>query len=1102
MGGKSRPVRADEVFLSALERPRAEWSVFVELACGGDAALRRSVFSLLQAHEQNGPLDRLGEALPGIWVEVAGRESMADEGGSGATEPLRLAPGASLGRYEIRQRLGAGGMGEAYRAFDPRLQREVAIKVIARRIQDRPEVLERFEEEARAASALNHPNIVTVHDIGEQDGFPYIVMELVDGESLRDQLEGPLPLERIVRLGSQLSGALAAAHERGVIHRDLKPENVVLTSEGVAKILDFGVARFQPVGVDVHSLPTLGAEGVVGTVGYMAPESLTGRPVDHRADQFALGAILYEMATGRPSFRRTSAAETLVATLREEPEPLAGQRPDLPPPLVQVVERCLSKDPANRYPSTWALHKVLSTLPVASVFRPRRRQTALPSPSNRLIGRRDEVHQLQNLILEARVRLLTITGPGGCGKTRLAVEAARELEPSFPGGVLFVSLAALTDPKLLTSTLAGAVGGVEGASGRDLPELFVELVATGGPTLLVLDNFEQVIDAAPIVGELLATCPELSVLVTSREVLRLSAEHDLPLQPLGLPPVEELPPGEDLEQFSAVALFLDRARAADPAFAVTPENAAAVAELCRRLDGLPLALELAAVRVRTLTPAAMVERLESRLKLLTGGPRDLPRRQRTLRQAIDWSYDLLEPTEQIVFQRLAVFAGGFTLEAAEAVVDPFGRLEKDVVETVASLHDKSMLARSPDTTVESRYALLETVREYALERLAASEDGAMARKAHAAYFRVLAEEVAQTSRAGADWMERFTQERHNFRAALDWLVAQDNAAWAVQIAEGVYHFWERGVDIAEGRRRLSQVLALPSAQAPTASRAKGLWFAGGLADHHGDHESALGFMREALGIYRRLDDRRGEVAALNAMAVYFTGVGRNDEARACYESCFELWRELGDKSGYGRTLSNCAFLLRLDGELGRARQLYREAGAMFEQAGDRAGAAWEVSHEGDVALRQGDAAAAATLYERALAAFRDLEDPWGVGSALSDLGDVARTQGSLVRASELYRQALDIFAALGHRRGAARALEALAVTAGGEGRSERTLLLAAAAGAVRRPTGSRTPEELARALTDAVERARTDLEAETAASAWRRGAGLSFERAVQAGAGE
>jgi predicted ATPase len=1027
---------------------------------------------------------------------------MAEGDGTGTTETPRLAPGATLGRYEIRERLGAGGMGEAFRAFDPRLHREVAIKVIARRIQDRPDMLEQFEEEARAASALNHPNIVTVHDIGEQDDFPYIVMELVDGESLREHLSEPLPVERIVRLGSQLTGALAAAHERGVVHRDLKPENVVLTAQGVAKILDFGVARFQPVGTEAESLPTLDAEGVVGTVGYMAPEAMTGRPVDHRVDQFALGAILYEMATGRACFRRSSAAETVVATLKEEPEPLAAQRPDLPPALVQLTTRCLSKDPGHRYASTWAIHKLLATVPVDSAVRRRPNRAPLPSVSTGLFGRQDEIHQIQNLVLESRVRLLTVTGPGGCGKTRLAIEAARQLQPSFPGGVLFVPLSALRDPELVGPAIARATGATEAVSGRALPDLFVELAADRGPMLLVLDNFEQVVEAAAEVGELLASCPELTVLVTSREVLRLHAEHDFPLQPLAAPPADRLLPVEELGQFPAVALFVNRARAADPAFALTSENAASVAELCARLDGLPLALELAAVRTRTLTTTAMLERLGSRLKLLTGGPRDMPQRQRTLRQTIDWSYDLLEPAEQLVFQRLAVFAGGFTLEAAQAVADPFGRLDRDVEEVVGSLVDKSLLVRSPETTGDPRFTLLETVREYALERLAAGEDEEAVRKAYAAYFLVLAQDAELTERGlrGTGWMEEFSRERNNYRAALDWLVARDSADWSLQIIERLYHYWFRG-GITEGLRRFEQVLALPSARALSPERGRCLNLAAGLASADGDQEKAIALARESVEVCRVLGDHKGQAAALNTIGVGFYLLHRSEEARESYEECLALWRKLGDKAGYARTLTNIATVLRQDGDLQRARQLYRQAAAMFEEAGDRVGAAWESSHEGDVALQQGDATAAGALYEQALTAFREQGEPFGAANALADLGDVAQASGILDEAAGLYRQALSAYLRLGHRRAARRALEGLAIVAAGSGRLEDSLLLAAAAATERARTGSRTHEHLKEALAAAITRAREELDPETAAATWRRGFRMSFEQAVQLAAG-
>ena len=736
-------------------------------------------------------------------------------------------------------------------------------------------------------------------------------------------------------------------------------------------------------------------------------------------------------------------------------------------------------------------------MPVGATAPPRRQQAALPTPPNRLIGRRDELHQIQNLILEARVRLVTVTGPGGCGKTRLVIEVARELEASFPGGVLFVSLAAIRDPDLVASTVARALGGVEAGSGQELPALFVELAAERGPTLLVLDNFEQVIDAAPVVGELLAACPELTVLVTSREVLRLQAEHDFPLQPLALPPVDGLPAMEELEHSPAVALFVDRARATDPTFALSPDNAAAVAELCARLDGLPLALELAAVRVRTLTPAAMLERLESRLKLLTGGARDLPDRQRTLRQTIDWSYELLEPPEQLVFQRLAVFAGGFTLEAAEAVADPFGRLERDVAETVGTLLDKSLLVRSSETAAGSRFALLETVREYALEWLAAGEDAAMAHKAHAAYFRVLAEEgeAAESGRKGVAWMERFTQERHNFRAALDWLVANDNADWGLRIAQGLYRFWEHGEDTSEGRRRFAQLLTLPSGQEPVVCRGAGL-----VAGRAGPSP------RSAAGSPRDLPPAGRPPGTSDSAQRPRDLRRRRRSLRRCEGPLRKVPGAVASARGHRRatpapcrTTPTCS---ARRAKLERARQLYQEAATRFERAGDRPGAAWEVSHEGDVALEQGDGAAAAKLYERALAAFRDMEDWWGVGSAFNDLGDVARKQGDAKRATDLYRQALDAFGELGHRRGTARTLEALAVTAERQGQPEHTLLLAAAATTVRTRSRSRTPKELAEELAAAIKRARADLDGAAAEAVWRRGAQLSFDQAVQAAGGE
>ena len=421
-------------------------------------------------------------------------------------------------------------MGEVYRAFDTRLQREVAIKVLARRVQQRPGALQRFEEEARAASALNHPNIITVYDIGEEESFPYIVMELVEGESLRSMLARPWPVELLLHLAVQIADGLVAAHERQIVHRDLKPENILVSRQGIAKILDFGLAQLdEDVSSDQAPAERPAAAGVfVGTLGYLSPEALAGEPVDLRADQFAMGAILYEMATGAPAFPGRTSLETLASTLSADPRSLAEARPDLPPSFARAVARCLRKDPAERYPTTRALLDELRSARRAPAVGRAPRAPVLPAAPTRLIGRRRELEEIERLLTEKQVRLLTLTGPGGTGKTRLALQAAAALAPRFPGGVFFVPLASISDATLVAATVARAMGSGAPPGRPALSAVIADLRESGLPALLVLDNFEQVIGAAPVLSELLAACPDLSVMTTSREVLRLYGEHALP----------------------------------------------------------------------------------------------------------------------------------------------------------------------------------------------------------------------------------------------------------------------------------------------------------------------------------------------------------------------------------------------------------------------------------------------------------------------------------------------------------------------------------------------------------------------------------------------
>jgi predicted ATPase len=1094
------------LFAEALEREPRERTALLAAA---EPELRREVESLLAAEGVTGPIDRLGTRVDELRraLVAAGADAGTTGSGDRSESPPLLEVGRRLGRHVIRARLGAGGMGEVYRAFDTRLQREVAIKILRQRPQGRPGALRRLEQEARAASALNHPNIVTVHDLGEEASFPYIVMELIDGESLRRKLEGPLPIEQLLAWGVQIVEGLVAAHERQMVHGDIKPENILVNDRGVAKIVDFGLAQFWRAdeAADERSDGPRGRRSTVrGTPGYLAPEVAAGAALDQRSDQFSLGVLLHELATGVRPFAGATLRETVSAIFFDARRSLAEARPDLPARVVQVIERCLRHERTERYASTRELLEELRAAPrhqvLAAAAQARPGPSALPAQRTRLIGRQRELEDIERLVRERQVRLLTLTGPGGTGKTRLALRAAELLGPHFPGGIHFVPLAALTDAALVPSVIAQAIGATVTAAQPCLAAIIHELRAAGGRGLLLLDNFEQVIEAGAALGELLAGCPDLTIIVTSREVLRLYGEQVFPVVALALPDPARLPPPPRLTDYPAIALFVERAQAVHPTFAVTADNAAAVAAVCAGLDGLPLALELAAAQSRTHSPEAMLARLPNRLGLLTGGARDLPGRQQTLRRTLDWSHQLLAPPEHAIFRRLAVFAGGFTGEAAQAVVDPYGKLELAVGDGIAALVDKSLLqAREPAADGEPRFTMLETVRAYAQEKLAASGEAERTGEAHAAYFLVLGEEGSTALIAARErrWMQRFETEYDNFRAALEWLTRVGRSEWGVRLALALFPFWHRGEHLAEGRRRLRDLIALEGTRGSPAQHARALFAAGVLASHQGDAEVGIDCHTRCVRIYRALDDRWGIAVALVALGNQFIGRGDHEEARRLLEESLQLWRELGDEGAFARSLSNLATVARAQARLGEARQLYQRAATIFERTGDRLSHAWTINHEGDVAREQGDLDVAASFYEGALSAFRSLDHPWGIGSSLTDLGSLARERRDPETARRRYREALTGFVALEHRRGIARVVECLALLAADEGQAERGLELAGAAASLRERVGAGIATDARAELERSLAAMQRTLPVETARGAWQQGAEMSLAEALQ-----
>jgi predicted ATPase/serine/threonine protein kinase len=1025
---------------------------------------------------------------------------------------MTVAAGTILGSYEIVAPLGAGGMGEVYRARDTRLGRDVAIKLLPAAFSANCDRLHRFEQEARSASALNHPNIVTIYELGQDGSDHYIAMELVEGKTLRELLDsGLLPMRKAIEIAAQVAEGLSKAHEAGITHRDLKPENLMVSQDGFVKILDFGLAKLMPTSEDLSGMFTLSSPHtqaglVLGTLAYMSPEQASGDRLDFRSDQFSFGLVLYEMVTGKRPFQKSTAAETLVAILREQAEPIGVQNRAAPAPLCWAIERCLAKEPDKRYVSTRDLARELAAIrdcfsekPVKQV---ETRPTNLPMSRTRFVGREKEVAAARELLQRPDVRLVTVTGPGGIGKTRLAVEAAGSLIERFPGGIHFVPLSPLSDPDLVASVIVQTLG-IRGAGGQSPLEMLKENLQESlrAPMLLLLDNFEHLVQAAPTVAELLVMGPNLKILVTSRAALHVYGEHEFPVPPLALPDSRSMPSVEVLSRYPAVALFVERAVAAKPDFDLNRENAPAVTEICARLDGLPLAIELAAARVKVLSPSSLLTRLASRLQLLTGGARDLPLRQQTLRAAMDWSYDLLNAAEQKLFRRLSVFVGGCNLEGVEAVCDTKRDLDLDLLDGMASMVDKSLMQQVEPVEGESRFVMLETIREYALEKLKINGEEALTKRAHAAYFLVLAEEAAtqQSGAEGAKWLERFAFEHDNFRAGLEWLTETGDAEWGLRLGAALFDFWETRDYLSEGRARLGKLLKLAGATAPTKVRARALFAAGVLASAQGDYASADALVGESLDITRQLHDQQGVAVSLNALAAIAKNRGDVAVAHSLFEESLAVWRELGDLKAVARSLSNLANVVTLQGDYVRARSLDAESLSIFRGLGDRTGVAWSLNHQGDIARDQGDTLAARTLYEQGLAIFRELGDRWGIAGTLADLGTLAREQQNCPAAHVLYRESLGIFQKLDHKRGIARLLECLACLAAAQFQAERSLRLAGAAAALRQNIGAPlTPAEQHK-LDAILDPARKALTNTACATAWLEGWALPVEKAIEEG---
>jgi predicted ATPase/class 3 adenylate cyclase len=697
------------------------------------------------------------------------------------------------------------------------------------------------------------------------------------------------------------------------------------------------------------------------------------------------------------------------------------------------------------------------------------RRVNLPAQLTSFVGRRREVAQVKELLERLEVRLLTLSGAGGSGKSRLAVRVAAELAEAFPDGVCFVGLAPVSDPELVLPTIAQALG-VRGAAGQSLLHTLAERVGDGRQ-LLVLDNFEQVLAAAPVVVDLLAACPRLQALVTSRARLQVSGEHVYPVPPLSLPDHTHATVPDDVTSSEAVALFIERARAVNPDFAVTDANAPVLAEVCRRLDGLPLAIELAAARSRLLPPQALLARLESRLQLLRGGSHDLPARQQTLRATIDWSYALLDADEQALVARLAIFAGGCTLEAAEMVCNLEGDL--DVLAGLDALVNKNLLQPRDELEGEPRVVLLETMREYALERLSGRGEVDVSARRHADYFLGLAEQAEPEllgPRQGM-WYQRLEADLDNFRAALAWFLAHEQAEATARLAATLMPLWWSRGHGSEGLRWLDAALERRGSLAPPTLAKALLAKAGLLLEIGARHaQEARMLLEESLSLFRELKDEVWTVRAVSRLGWAVRRAGELDRGLALQEQAVALAREQTDTWSLALALNNLGYSLLQAGDHVRARAMLEESRVLCEATGEPEGIAAALQGLAEVALVEGDHAQASSLLEQALALARRIGHLSFTGRFLVDLGIIMLHQSDQRRAATLFQDALGFTPQLEDELLTGECLWGFGAVAASRGQPVRAVRLWGAAAALGYPmhvrlSGTRLLEERLLALT-------------------------------------
>lgn len=984
----------------------------------------------------------------------------------------------SVGRYPILSEAGRGSTGVVYVAEDPRLRRKIALKVLPQTSAVDRETLERFRREGRVLASLNHPSIATIHSFEEVDGLCFFTMEFIAGETLSERLRsGPLPPRVAIEICSQVASALEAAHAKGIIHRNLSSQNVRFTPQGLVKILDFGMTDARQRGLS---------------------EAMFAVEDDPRADIWAFGSLLLECLTGHPASAE-AVPDTADASKSSDPD-LDLLPKDISQVLRGLLGKCLAMDEVERPDSMTSIRRELDLEAgrLAAIV-PTDQVEAIRWPNNlplqpaSFVGRLEELKAVKEFLSDGR--LVTLTGIGGCGKTRLAVEVARQVQREYPDGTWLIELGAVRNPDRVVQTVAQVLG-LRDQKGQTLTETLLDSLESK-KILFLFDSCEHLLSAVShLVGTLLLRVPNLFVLATSHERLGISGEKVLPVPPLGVPAIDDETSVEALGRSEAVQLFTKRAAEAQVGFGLTADNGKFVGRICRRLDGIPLALELAATRVRVLSVEEINQRLDDRFRLLRGGRKTAPPRLQTLRATMDWSYDLLNDGDKELLRALSVFTGGHTLESATSVCKGL----EDLPGCLSQLVERSLVTRESREGARERYRMLETVRQYASEKLEESGESEAVQRSHCEHFVSLAHQAEPELRGPkqAEWLETLETEQGNFLAAIAWCSkAKDEAERAYVMARPLAWFWLVRGYLSFGRSVVAKVLALPMEGGPHRSRAQLLDRAGLMARVQSDFALALSLHEESLNVYRELGLRSGIASALGNLANVAVVMGDYGIARQRLEEALAIFRGLELKRGIATNLVNLAVIDNDQGRFEPARARLKEAVALYSELGDTSSMAAAFCNLGISLGGLGQLESARTLIEESIGIYRDLGEKISLCLCLEDLSRInAKMENHLIAAMQL-RECLGLALELGERQVGFMALEGTAELAAAVDEPTSAALLFGAARSLGEAIGASFPPRMESRRDAAMRTLRSSLDEPDFREASSRGEVMPFESAAE-----